>query len=106
MRIDPASAYDPAIREILQNVYEPLIFFGDKPLAPEMNAEITDDYVADVENFVSVLATEVPSVANGDISPDGKNWTFTVNTNAVFQPWLNRSGRYEPARNVTGIDPP
>ena len=104
VRFDPARAYDTASGEIIQNVYEPLIFFGDKPLAPQANAEITDEYVADTTDFVPVLATKVPSITDGDISPDGKNWTFTINTNAVFQPWMNNSVRYEPERNLTVAD--
>ncbi len=68
------------------------------------SAEITDEYVADTTNFVPVLATKVPSISDGDISPDGKNWTFTINTNAVFQPWMNRLLVYEPERNLTVAD--
>jgi hypothetical protein len=34
IRFDPARAYDVASGEIIQNIYEPLIFFGDKLLAP------------------------------------------------------------------------
>jgi peptide/nickel transport system substrate-binding protein len=104
VRIDPARAYDTASGELIQNVYETLIFFGDKPLAPQANAEITDEYVVDTTVFVPVLATKVPSIADGDISPDGKNWTFTINTNAVFQPWMNGLLVYEPVRNLTVDD--
>ena len=103
-RIDPARAYDTASGEIIQNVYETLIYYGDKPLAPQTSAEITDEYLADTTDFVPVLATKVPSVADGDISPDGKNWTFTINANAVFQPWMNRLLVYEPVRNLTVAD--
>lgn len=103
-RFDPARAYDSGAARIIQNVYEGLIFFGDKPLAPQADAEITDEYVADLTVFVPVLATKVPSMAGGDISPDGKNWTFNINTNAVFQPWTNRLLHYEPERNVTVAD--
>lgn len=50
------------------NVYETLIFF---------DREKTDE-------FVPMLATEVPSVANGLISPDGLTYTFPIRTGVKF----------------------
>lgn len=67
--LDPAYAYDTASTEIvLWNIYETLIFF---------DGESTSD-------FVPMLATEVPSEANGGISSDGRTYTFTIRENVKF----------------------
>jgi peptide/nickel transport system substrate-binding protein len=66
--LDPALAYDTASGEIIQNVYETLIFY---------NREKATD-------FVPMLATEVPSTANGDISADGKTIVFKIRSGVTF----------------------
>lgn len=67
--LDPAYAYDTASSEvILWHVYETLIFFNG----------------GSTGSFVPMLATEVPSVANGGISRDGKTYTFKVRQNVKF----------------------
>jgi peptide/nickel transport system substrate-binding protein len=67
--LDPAYAYDTASSEIiLWHVYETLIFFNG----------------GSTGTFVPMLATEVPSVANGGISRDGKTYTFKVRPNVKF----------------------
>ncbi len=66
--LDPALAYDTASGEIIQNVYETLVFYkGDS-----------------TEEFIPQLATEVPTVENGGISADGKTWTFKIRPNVKF----------------------
>ncbi len=61
--LDPALAYDTASAEILQNVYQTLVFYdGDKPGA-----------------FVPMLASEMPTV-----SEDGKTYTFTLRQGLKF----------------------
>jgi peptide/nickel transport system substrate-binding protein len=61
--LDPAWAYDTASGEIIQNVYETLLFLKkDK-----------------VDQFVPMLATK------WDISPDGKTYTFTIRQGVKFQ---------------------
>jgi len=91
-RLDPARAYDTASGELILNVYQPLIFFGDKPLLPSTTTEITDRYVADLANFTSMIATKIPSVTDGHISADGKNWTFTIRSNVTFHDWTAANG--------------
>jgi peptide/nickel transport system substrate-binding protein len=102
-RVDPARAYDAGSNELIQNVYEPLISFSDKPVLPSHTTEITPQFIADLSKFEPTLATSVPTKGSG-ISADGKNWTFTINTNALFQPWTAANGSLIPARNVTVDD--
>lgn len=66
--MDPAWAYDNSSDSIILNVYEPLFMF-DK---------------ASTEKLVPLLATEVPSRANGMISPDGKTYTIPIRKGVKF----------------------
>ena len=66
--IDPATCYEVAGSMRLWNLYETLIFFDG----------------SSTENFVPVLAAEVPSVENGGISEDGKTYTFTIRKGVRF----------------------
>jgi peptide/nickel transport system substrate-binding protein len=66
--LDPALAYDSASGEILQNVYDNLVFYNR-----EKKTEL-----------VPMLATEVPTTKNGGISADGKTVTFKIRTGVKF----------------------
>jgi peptide/nickel transport system substrate-binding protein len=67
--LDPAYGYDTASSEIyLWHIYETLIFFNGSSTG----------------QFVPMLATEVPSLANGGISKDGKGYTFKVRDGVKF----------------------
>jgi peptide/nickel transport system substrate-binding protein len=67
--LDPSQSYDTSSSfAFLWNIYETLIFF---------NGARTDQYVP-------MLATEVPSVANGGISKDGLTYTFKIRRNVKF----------------------
>jgi len=66
--MDPAKCYDTAGSGKIWTVYETLIFF-DGPHTGQ---------------FKPVLATEVPTVANGGISADGKTYTFTIRKGVKF----------------------
>src|SRR5207247_1404891 len=68
----PRSAADieTAGVEILQNVYETLVWY--------------EPGVENVTVLVPRLAMEVPTAANGGISPDGKNYTFTIRPDVKF----------------------
>lgn len=108
-RLDPARAYDAASGELLQNVYQTLIWFSDKhpiTFTPTVGYNLTAADYADLTRFGPVLCTEVPTQANGRIiiNNTGSYWKFTINTNAIFQPWVNRSGGTEPSRNITADD--
>jgi peptide/nickel transport system substrate-binding protein len=66
--LDPALDYETAGGQIIQNVYDTLIFYNkDNPV-----------------DFIPQLATEVPTKDNGDISADGKTYTFKIRTGVKF----------------------
>ncbi len=61
--LDPALAYDTASGEVIQNIYNTLVFYdGDKP-----------------GSFVPMLASEMPTV-----SADGKTYTFKLHSGVTF----------------------
>ncbi len=62
--LDPALAYDTASGEVIQNIYDTLVFY---------DGEATD-------KFVPSLASEMPTV-----SADGMTYTFPIRTGVVFQ---------------------
>ena len=67
--LDPAVCYDDTGSQRIWNIYETLIFF-DGP---------------HTDQFVPVLAIEVPTLENGGISADGKTYTFTIREGVKFQ---------------------
>ena len=66
--MDPAWAYDNSSDSIILNLYEPLFMFDR----------------ASTEKLVPLLATEVPTRANGLISPDGKTYTIPIRKGVRF----------------------
>jgi peptide/nickel transport system substrate-binding protein len=70
--MDPAVAYDNVSWSMISLMYDRLIDFATTPTG------------ADLSKFVSKLATEVPSVANGGISKDGLTYTFKIRTGVKF----------------------
>jgi peptide/nickel transport system substrate-binding protein len=74
--LDPALMYDNVSSGVVNNVYEPLIYFND----------------TDATSFVPWLATEVPSVENGGISEDGLTYTFNIREGVTF----HEGGTLEP----------
>ena len=66
--VDPAYTYNSASSQRIQNIYQGLIAF-DGP---------------STDKFVPVLATEVPDLENGGISPDGKTYMFTIRKGVKF----------------------
>ena len=66
--LDPAKCYDNAGSGKIWTIYETLIFF-DGPHTGQ---------------FAPVLATQVPTVANGGISKDGKTYTFNIRKGVKF----------------------
>ena len=66
--LDPAYAYDTASGGVLQSTYETLIFFDG----------------ANTNKYVPMLATEVPTVENGDISADGLTVTWKIRSGVKF----------------------
>ncbi len=67
--LDPASAYDMASMQKVENVYEKLIVFDGERL----------------DRFLPALASEVPSLENGGISADGKTYIFKLRPGIKFQ---------------------
>jgi peptide/nickel transport system substrate-binding protein len=66
--LDAAFDYETAGGEIVQNVYDTLIFYNKD----------------DASTFIPQLATDVPSASNGGISADGKTYTFKIRTGVKF----------------------
>jgi len=109
VRLDPARAYDTASGELLQNIYQTLIWWTDKhpvTFTPGVGYNLTTADYADLDQYGPVLATEVPTVGNGRIvvNASGSYWRFTINTNAQFSPWIDHLGVTQPARNITAAD--
>jgi peptide/nickel transport system substrate-binding protein len=66
--LDPALAYDVVSIVPILNVYESLIIYSG----------------ASIDKYQPVLATQVPSLANGLISPDGLTYTFPIRQGVHF----------------------
>lgn len=66
--LDPAIGYETAGGEIMQNVYETLLFYNG----------------SSASELVPVLATEVPTVDNGGISADGLTYIYNLRTDVKF----------------------
>ncbi len=66
---DPAWGYSFSSWEVLQNTYETLIFYKG----------------ASASEFEPMLATQVPSKANGLISKDGLTYKFPIRQGVTFQ---------------------
>ncbi len=65
---DPAVDYETVGGELLQNVYETLVWYdGDSG-----------------NDLIPMLATEVPTVENGGISADGLTYRFNIRTGVEF----------------------
>ncbi|MBB6099925.1 peptide/nickel transport system substrate-binding protein [Deinobacterium chartae] len=65
---DPAYCYETGCGEVIQNTLETLLFYdGDAP-----------------GKYVPMLAAEVPTVANGGISKDGRTYTFKLRKDVKF----------------------
>jgi len=111
-RLDPARAYDTASGDIIQNVYQPLIWYGDKhPInftaGVGYNLQTSD--ISDLTKYTAVIATQVPNDTNGGIIRNYTGvgdslWTFTLNPNAQFPSWTAANGTVMPAHNVTVDD--
>jgi peptide/nickel transport system substrate-binding protein len=110
VRLDPARAYDTASGELLQNIYQTLIWWNDKKpvtFTPGVGYNLTLADYANLEQYGPVLCTEVPTRDNGritDIIEGGTLWRFTINTAAKFQPWTDHLGVLHPARAITAAD--
>ncbi len=108
-RIDPARAYDTASGELIQNVYQTLIWYSDKhPISFTLGVgyNLTQADYSDLTQYKPILATEVPTAANGRIvvNASGSFWRFTINTSAAFQPWTAANGSTIPSRAITAED--
>lgn len=66
--LDPAVAYDTTSGMRVRNIYETLVEFDG----------------SSTEKFRPLLATKVPTVANGGISKDGRVYTFNIRKGVKF----------------------
>jgi peptide/nickel transport system substrate-binding protein len=66
--LDPALDYETGGLEILQNVYETLVWYNREK----------------VDSLVPVLATELPTKDNGGVSADGLTYTFKIRKGVKF----------------------
>jgi peptide/nickel transport system substrate-binding protein len=68
--LDPAHDYTwPGFNNLFENVYEHLISYDRD----------------DPNTLIPVLAEQIPTVANGGISPDGLTYTFKIRQGVLFQ---------------------
>jgi peptide/nickel transport system substrate-binding protein len=110
VRMDPARAYDTASGELLQNIYQTLIWWTSKKpvtFTPGVGYNLTTADYADLEQYGPVLCTEVPTRGNGRITDTvggGTLWRFTINTAVMFQNWTDHFGIVNPARATTAAD--
>jgi peptide/nickel transport system substrate-binding protein len=66
--LDPATAYDVTSGMRIYNIYERLVAFDG----------------ASTEKFIPELAIEVPTIANGGLSKDGKTYRFKIKKGIKF----------------------
>ena len=66
--LDPAACYDGTGSQRSWTLYEPLVFFDG----------------SHTDKFIPVLTTEVPTVANGGISEDGRRYEFKIRKGVRF----------------------
>jgi peptide/nickel transport system substrate-binding protein len=66
--LDPAVCYDDSGSQRIWNLYETLIFFDG----------------SNTNKYVPILAEQVPTLANGGISSDGKIYTFLIRRGVKF----------------------
>jgi len=66
--LDPAYDYETAGGEILQNVYETLVWYDGASAAA----------------LVPMLATNLPTIENGGVTPDGLNYTYNIRSGVKF----------------------
>ena len=110
VRLDPARAYDALSCELLQNIYQTLIWWNDKhpiTFTPGVGYNLQLADYSDLDQYGPVLCTEVPTRTNGRITDTvegGTLWRFTINTTATFQPWTDHLGVVQPARAITAAD--
>ena len=107
--LDPAVAYDTASDEIIQNVYQTLIWYGSKnpvTFTPGVGHNLTSSEQSDLSVYVPCISMLVPTTANGGIYANGTGtyYTFTINTNAQFPSWTMANGSAYGAHNVTVDD--
>lgn len=66
--LDPQIDWETVGMEVLRNTYQTLVAFNG----------------TSTTSFIPVLVTNIPTVANGGISSNNLNWTFTIRSNATF----------------------
>ncbi len=66
--LDPAVAYETAAGGIIMNIYDTLVYYNR----------------GDPNDFIPQLATVVPTLGNGGISPDGKTFIFYIRPGVQF----------------------
>ena len=66
--LDPAVCYDDSGSQRIWNIYETLVFFDG----------------ANTDKYIPLLAAEVPTLANGGISSDGKIYIFRIRRGIKF----------------------
>ncbi len=66
--LDPAIDYDDPGPQVFANVYEQLIQFN----------------TTNISNYIPVVATQVPTIANGGVSPNHLNYTFHIRSGLKF----------------------
>jgi hypothetical protein len=97
-------------QELISNVYETLISFNDThppPLISGVGYNLTLAEYSNLKVSAPVIATALPTIINSDIQSLGEwgeYWTFTINSSATFQTWIDSSGATRPRRPVNTDD--
>jgi peptide/nickel transport system substrate-binding protein len=104
--LDPTRSYDTASGEIIQNVYDSLIFFNQSglyaPYLPAETSKVNDTNLANLADFKPVLCTAMPTLTI--VQGSGSNWTFHIDTSKVYQNWTDSSSVVHSGQHLTADD--
>lgn len=107
--VDPALAYDTASGELIHNIAEPLIWYGAGHIyLPAETSKVNSSDYSDKSygGMLPYLAKYMPLVEK-NTPPEthfGSNWTFQINTDKVYQDWVDPVGVVHSGQKVTADD--
>jgi len=101
--VDPTIAYDTASGELIFNVYDTLIWFGDHDFLPAETSKFNDSYYANLDpaSFVPIIAKYMPQVT---LTSPGSTWVFQIRNDIPYQDWTDENGTLHHLQTVTPED--